>query len=65
MADDTLSTNGLVIDGKTLNIILRYLRDDFLDVCCKCSAVLCCRMSPIQKADVSTLKMIIGEKKII
>lgn len=41
----------LVIDGETLgNLIEANLQKDLRDVSMKCAAVLCCRMSPSQKA---------------
>ena len=43
----------LIIDGPTLyNVFAFDLEKDLRDVCMKCVAVLCCRMSPAQKADV-------------
>lgn len=45
-------TFALVIDGKTLVEVLQFFSKEFLDICLECSAVLCCRMSPAQKADV-------------
>ncbi|XP_053129386.1 phospholipid-transporting ATPase IG isoform X3 [Hemicordylus capensis] len=51
---------GLVIDGATLSLILNPSRDSnsskyksiFLQLCLKCTAVLCCRMAPLQKAQI-------------
>lgn len=43
----------LVIDGKTLKYALSCdVRREFLDLCVSCSVVICCRVSPIQKAEV-------------
>ncbi|CAG9857925.1 unnamed protein product [Phyllotreta striolata] len=43
----------LIIDGKTLTYALSCeLRNDFLKLCTSCKAVICCRASPIQKAEV-------------
>ncbi|CAL8071720.1 unnamed protein product [Orchesella dallaii] len=43
----------VIVDGKTLKYALSCdLRRDFLDLCCSCRAVICCRASPIQKAEV-------------
>jgi phospholipid-transporting ATPase len=43
----------LVIDGKTLKYALTCeLRTDFLQLCISCKVVICCRVSPIQKAEV-------------
>ena len=42
-----------VIDGKTLSYVLKFNFDQlFRDICMMCDAVLCCRMSPSQKAEV-------------
>ena len=46
----------LIIDGITLGYLFSYNFDeDFCKVCLKCEAVLCCRMSPAQKAMVVKL----------
>ena len=47
----------LVIDGQSLAYILAEgtLQKRFLEVCINCSSVLCCRVSPRQKAQVTTL----------
>ncbi|KAK7013612.1 Phospholipid-transporting ATPase IA [Halocaridina rubra] len=42
----------LIIDGKTLIYALTPdLRKDFLDLCISCKSVICCRVSPSQKAE--------------
>lgn len=52
---------GLIIDGATLSAVMRPAPEDsnsgnykeiFLEICRNCSAVLCCRMAPLQKAQV-------------
>ncbi|XP_073083965.1 phospholipid-transporting ATPase IG isoform X5 [Manis javanica] len=51
---------GLIIDGSTLSLILNSSQDTssnnyksiFLQICLKCTAVLCCRMAPLQKAQI-------------
>ncbi|KAF2875324.1 hypothetical protein BDV95DRAFT_486194 [Massariosphaeria phaeospora] len=46
----------LVIDGKSLTFALeRDLEKAFLDLAVKCKAVICCRVSPLQKALVVKL----------
>lgn len=46
-------THALVIDGDTLKIVLDdRLRQKFLLLCKECRSVLCCRVSPSQKAAV-------------
>lgn len=43
----------LIIDGKTLKYALTCeLRTDFLRLCISCKVVICCRVSPMQKAEV-------------
>ncbi|CAH8437280.1 unnamed protein product [Heterobilharzia americana] len=47
---------GLVIDGKSLRYALHpCLQTAFLDLCLHLSTVLCCRMTPLQKASVVQL----------
>lgn len=49
-------TFALIIDGATLGHLSsggKELQKEFCKVCLKCEAVLCCRMSPAQKAEVS------------
>lgn len=51
---------GLIIDGAALSLIMKPRQDGssgnyrelFLEICRNCSAVLCCRMAPLQKAQV-------------
>ncbi|KPJ01062.1 putative phospholipid-transporting ATPase IA [Papilio xuthus] len=46
----------LIIDGKTLKYAMGCdLKKDFLDLCLSCKVVVCCRVSPIQKAEVVDL----------
>ena len=46
----------LVTDGKSLEFtLLPELREDFISLCTSCRAVVCCRVSPIQKAEVVEL----------
>lgn len=48
--------HGLVIDGQgLLHALSGPVKADFLDLCCLCSSVICCRVSPQQKADVVSL----------
>lgn len=43
----------LIIDGMTLKIVFdNKLHQEFKQVCMQCEAVLCCRMTPAQKAQV-------------
>jgi phospholipid-translocating ATPase len=46
-------THALVIDGDSLKLVLEEeLRQKFLLLCKQCKSVLCCRVSPSQKASV-------------
>jgi len=46
-------THALVIDGETLRLMLdERVKQKFLLLCKECKAVLCCRVSPSQKAAV-------------
>ncbi|XP_068247329.1 LOW QUALITY PROTEIN: phospholipid-transporting ATPase IF-like [Palaemon carinicauda] len=46
---------GLVVDGASLQILLEHLQEKFYEVCSRCTAVVCCRMSPKQKAETVRL----------
>ena len=49
-------THALVIDGESLKLVLSdALRRKFLILCKQCRSVLCCRVSPAQKAAVVQL----------
>uniref|UniRef100_A0AAY4D5G2 Phospholipid-transporting ATPase n=1 Tax=Denticeps clupeoides TaxID=299321 RepID=A0AAY4D5G2_9TELE len=59
---------GFIIDGATLSLVLnsspeasstRY-KSLFLQICQNCTAVLCCRMAPLQKAQI--VKMVKNSK---
>lgn len=43
----------LVIDGTTLISALKHHRDTFYGIACKAPAVVCCRCSPTQKAELA------------
>lgn len=43
----------LIVDGATLNVVFEAkLSNTFKEICMVCEAVLCCRMTPGQKAQV-------------
>ncbi|XP_025087156.1 LOW QUALITY PROTEIN: probable phospholipid-transporting ATPase IA [Pomacea canaliculata] len=47
---------GIVIDGDTIKHALSCdCRHDFLDICLSCRSVICCRVSPLQKAEIVEL----------
>ena len=43
---------GLVIDGQSLALAMKHSEMILAEVSSLCRAVVCCRMSPIQKAEV-------------
>lgn len=53
--EDHVIQHGLVVDGASLSLALREHEKLFMEVCKNCSAVLCCRMAPLQKAKVPGL----------
>ncbi|XP_038674758.1 probable phospholipid-transporting ATPase IH isoform X2 [Scyliorhinus canicula] len=62
-SQNDLHDYGLIIDGATLSLIMKpaengsssNYRDLFLEICRNCSGVLCCRMAPLQKAQIVKL----------
>ncbi|XP_023688666.1 phospholipid-transporting ATPase IF isoform X2 [Paramormyrops kingsleyae] len=62
--EDHVIQHGLVVDGASLSLALRQHERLFMDVCRSCSAVLCCRMAPLQKAKVVRLIKTCPEKPI-
>ncbi|KAL8188354.1 UNVERIFIED_CONTAM: putative phospholipid-transporting ATPase IF, partial [Gekko kuhli] len=62
--DDHVIQHGLVVDGTSLSLALRQHEKLFMEVCRNCSAVLCCRMAPLQKAKVVRLIKTTPEKPI-
>ncbi|KAK3564853.1 hypothetical protein QTP86_029902, partial [Hemibagrus guttatus] len=54
----------LIIDGKTLKYALTFgVRQYFLDLALCCKAVICCRVSPLQKSEV--VEMVKKQVKVI
>ncbi|XP_029773828.1 probable phospholipid-transporting ATPase IIA [Suricata suricatta] len=45
----------LVISGDSLEICLKYYEYEFMELACQCPAVVCCRCTPTQKAQVVRL----------
>uniref|UniRef100_A0A6I8MYK7 P-type ATPase C-terminal domain-containing protein n=2 Tax=Ornithorhynchus anatinus TaxID=9258 RepID=A0A6I8MYK7_ORNAN len=62
--EDHVIQHGLVVDGTSLSLALRKHEKLFMEVCRNCSAVLCCRMAPLQKAKVVRLLKTSPEKPI-
>ncbi|CCE82262.1 Piso0_001979 [Millerozyma farinosa CBS 7064] len=62
LEDSAFDTLALIIDGHSLNYALDPdLEDLFISLGAKCKAVICCRVSPLQKALV--VKMVKRKKK--
>lgn len=52
----SLPSSVLVIDGPTLSWALQEeLKSHFLELSCRCKAVICCRSTPLQKSQVVRL----------
>lgn len=64
ITEDHVIQHGLVVDGTSLSLAHREHEKPFMEVCRNCSAVLCCRMAPLQKANVIRLIKISPEKPI-
>ncbi|XP_073531085.1 phospholipid-transporting ATPase IF isoform X3 [Phyllobates terribilis] len=64
LKEDHVIQHGLVVDGASLSLALREHEKLFMEVSKNCSAVLCCRMAPLQKAKVVRLLKISPEKPI-
>uniref|UniRef100_A0A3P9PK23 Phospholipid-transporting ATPase n=1 Tax=Poecilia reticulata TaxID=8081 RepID=A0A3P9PK23_POERE len=45
----------LVISGDSLEVCLRYYEHELVELACQCPAVVCCRCSPTQKAQIVRL----------
>lgn len=54
LAEPSYKDIALIVDGTSMSMILdKDAAPAFVDISLKCNAVLCCRLSPIQKAKVS------------
>ncbi|KAI0758873.1 aminophospholipid-transporting P-type ATPase [Fomes fomentarius] len=54
----------LVIDGESLQLCLDMFRNEFIEIATKLSAVVACRCSPTQKADVARLIRKFTKKRV-
>uniref|UniRef100_A0A8C4TAY9 Phospholipid-transporting ATPase n=1 Tax=Erpetoichthys calabaricus TaxID=27687 RepID=A0A8C4TAY9_ERPCA len=53
----------LVISGDSLEVCLKYYEHEFVELACQCPAVVCCRCSPTQKAQiVKLLQQLTGKR---
>jgi len=59
LSDDEVA---MVIDGRALKLALRHCPTEFLQLACVCKSVLCCRVTPLQKAKVVSLLRQTGAK---
>ncbi|KAI7854229.1 hypothetical protein BDC45DRAFT_463467 [Circinella umbellata] len=55
----------LVIDGESLQLCLDHFQDEFIDVATMLPAVVCCRCSPTQKADITRLIREYTQKRVL
>ena len=54
----------LLIDGPSLALALLLVPERFRDLAYKCYAVLCCRLSPLQKSEVVSLVKTVKDKPV-
>ncbi|KIY46035.1 phospholipid-translocating P-type ATPase [Fistulina hepatica ATCC 64428] len=54
----------LVIDGESLQLCLNLFKNEFIEIATKLSAVVACRCSPTQKADVARLIRVHTRRRI-
>lgn len=54
----------LVIDGESLQLCLNIFKNEFIEIATKLSAVVACRCSPTQKADVARLIRSYTKKRV-
>jgi phospholipid-translocating ATPase len=54
----------LLVDGESLALLLKYFRDDFISLAVRLPAVIACRCSPTQKADIAKLIREYTKKRI-
>lgn len=51
------SDYALVVSGESLEVCLNYYQQEFMELATAAPAVVCCRCSPTQKAQVVSIKM--------
>ncbi|KAJ2021514.1 putative aminophospholipid-translocase [Coemansia sp. RSA 2337] len=61
----TLPDCCLVIDGDSLQVTLDFYRDEFVQIAAQLPAVVCCRCSPTQKADIVRLIQSATRKRVL
>jgi phospholipid-translocating ATPase len=55
MKRQPLNHFALLVDGQSLALAIKHKSEEFRDVSINCRAVLCCRLSPLQKCEVVQL----------
>ncbi|CDS09407.1 hypothetical protein LRAMOSA10767 [Lichtheimia ramosa] len=55
----------LVIDGESLQLCLDHFQDEFVDVATLLPAVVCCRCSPTQKAEITRIIRHHTQKRVL
>ncbi|MCO5591965.1 hypothetical protein L7F22_045958 [Adiantum nelumboides] len=55
--EDEMSSHAIIIDGKSLDFVLEdeAFKQQFISFALKCDSIICCRVSPIQKAKITEL----------
>lgn len=61
---NTKAEYALLIDGYSLALALIHFPERFRDLAYKCHAVLCCRLSPLQKCEVVHLVKTVEDKPV-
>ncbi|CCU76640.1 phospholipid-translocating P-type ATPase [Blumeria hordei DH14] len=56
--------SALLIDGESLTLLLTYFRTEFISIAVLLPAVIACRCSPTQKADIASLIRTFTKKRI-
>ncbi|KAK6344280.1 putative aminophospholipid-translocase [Orbilia brochopaga] len=56
--------SALIIDGESLSLYLDHYKDQFISIATRLPAVIACRCSPTQKADIATLIRTHTKKRI-
>lgn len=69
LLEDDMNTNpyrefSLLIDGTSLGLMLKFCSKQFRDLSVRCHAVLCCRLSPLQKCEVVQLMKTLPDEPI-
>jgi magnesium-transporting ATPase (P-type) len=55
----------IVVEGKTLKIIMEEFKNDFKKLILKSKSVVCCRVSPLQKGEIGIFQTNLLNSKIV